>query len=89
MALAGTVPAGHSSHLGQMHNLNFARHYSSWQQTGHIGCHQYGNQAYRRCYSHQNHINHPDLVLEQHGHHLHRTDYQYVGNQSRVHSQKR
>ncbi len=72
-----------------MHNLNLARHYSSLQQTGHIGCHQYDNQAYRRCYSRQNHINRPDLVLEQHGRHLHRTGYQYADNQSRVHSQKR
>ncbi len=39
MALAGTVPAGAFFTLGQMHNLNLARHYSGLQQTGHIGCH--------------------------------------------------
>ncbi len=72
-----------------MHNLSLARHYSSLQQTGHIGCHQYDNQAYRLRCKHRHHINLLDLVQGQHGRHLHRTDYQYVGNQSRVHSQKR
>ncbi len=72
-----------------MHNLSLAQHYSSLQQTVGIGCHQCDNPAYRQCYNHLSRKGRLGLVRVQHGRHLHRRGYQYVDNQSRVHSRKR